>query len=95
MPEVFFTSLSDNKSPPTYKYFDGEKWVFSLSGKYTEIRSPIDGKVLGNIPTLTHAEIDRAISRLYKGQKDWQRIPIIKRREYIKRYYCGNRPENK
>lgn len=79
----FFTSLSDNQIPPTYKYFDGEKWTVSLSGKFTEIRSPIDNILLGKIPVLTHSEIDQAIRRLKKGQKEWQKIPIIKRKEIL------------
>ena len=78
-----FTSLSDNQTPPTYKYFDGDKWTISLSGQFTEIRSPINGTLLGKIPVLTHSEIDQALRRIKKGQKEWQKIPIIKRKEIL------------
>ena len=68
-----FSNLSDNKTPPTYKYFDGEKWTNSLSGKFVEIRSPIDNEILGKIPSLTLAEIDKTILKLKEGQKNWQK----------------------
>lgn len=83
MPDNLFSSLSDNKTPPTYKYFDGDKWKESLSGKYTEIYSPIDNELLGKIPVLTHSEIDQAIIKIKSGQKEWQKTPIIKRREIL------------
>lgn len=83
MPDEFFSSLTDNKTPPSYKYFDGEKWQFSLSGKYSDVISPVDGKILGKIPHLTYAEIDQAVLKIKTGQKSWQRIPIVKRKEIL------------
>ena len=80
MPADLFSNLSDNKNPPTYKYFDGEKWTNSLSGKFVEIRSPIDNEILGKIPSLTLAEIDKTILKLKEGQKNWQKTPIVKRK---------------
>ena len=83
MPADFFSQLSDNKAPPTYKYFDGEKWTDSLSGKFTDILSPVDGSLLGKIPSLSHSEIDQAILRIKKGQIEWQQQPIHKRAQIL------------
>lgn len=79
----FFASLSDNNSPPTYKYFDSEKWQDSLSNNFSEIRSPIDNELIGRIPILTHAEIDQALLKVNAGQKEWSQVPIIKRKEIL------------
>ncbi|MBI2617681.1 aldehyde dehydrogenase family protein [Candidatus Gottesmanbacteria bacterium] len=79
MPKEFFKELSDHKTPPTYKYFDGEAWKVSLSGKTSDIISPIDGKVLGKVQQVTFVEIDRAIERAKKAQEEWARVPMIKR----------------
>jgi glyceraldehyde-3-phosphate dehydrogenase (NADP+) len=79
MPKDFFAKLSDHKSPPTYKFFNGEVWIDSLTGKTIEVISPIDGHVLGKVQLVSHAEIDQAIMRAKKAQKLWQDIPMIKR----------------
>lgn len=83
MPKEFFKELSDHKTPPTYKYFDGESWKNSLSGKTTEIISPVDGAIVGKIQQVTFAEIDRAIETAKKAQKEWVRIPMIKRTKIL------------
>ena len=83
MPKEYFTELSDCKSPPTYKFFDGGKWTFSLSGKTIEVISPVDGKVIGKIQQVTHAEIDQAIIRAKKAQRLWKEVPTVKRAKYL------------
>lgn len=79
----FFSALSDNKTPPTYNYFDGDKWVPSVSGKTIDLISPIDGKLLGRIQDVTHAEIDQVIEKARKAQKQWQRVPMIQRAKFL------------
>lgn len=83
MPKDYFAELSDQKSPPTYKFFNGEKWTFSLSGKTAEIISPVTGEVLGKIQQVTHGEADQAILRAKKAQAKWQEIPMIERAKYL------------
>lgn len=79
MPREFFEKLSDHKSPPTYKFFDGANWVSSLSGKTVESRSPVDGSVTGFFQQVTFSDIDTAIAKAKKAQKEWAKVPIIQR----------------
>lgn len=83
MPKDYFEKLHDNKSPPTYKFFNGEKWTDSLSGKTTEVISPIDGHILGRIQVATTSEVDQAITRAKNAQKKWQETPMIQRAKFL------------
>lgn len=83
MPREFFKDLSDHKNPPTYKYFDGESWKNSLSGKTTDVVSPADGTIVGKIQQVTFAEIDRCIETANKAQREWAKIPMIKRTKIL------------
>lgn len=78
-----FSQLSDQKSPPTYNFFNGEQWVLSLSRKTTDVISPIDGQVLGRIQVVTHSEVDQAIARARIAQKEWMRLPMIQRTKIL------------
>ena len=79
MPKEYFSNLSDHKSPPTYKYFSGEKWVESRSGKTREVISPVDLSVLGRIQVVTNSEIDQALQKAKKAQIAWREITIVDR----------------
>lgn len=79
MPKDYFAQLSDQKSPPTYNFFDGEKWTASTSGKTVDVTSPINGNIIGRIQLVTFSEIDRAIMKARQAQKNWQAIPMIQR----------------
>ncbi|MCJ7740761.1 aldehyde dehydrogenase family protein, partial [Candidatus Microgenomates bacterium] len=83
MPREYFSELSDHKSPPTYKFFNGSEWANSLSGKTKEVISPIDNHVLGLVPVVTHAEIDQAIRTAKKAQKEWAGVPMIQRAKVL------------
>lgn len=83
MPKDFFAEIFDHRTPPSYKFFDGEKWDNSLSGKTADIVSPVDGEILGSVQQVTFAEADRAISRAKIAQKDWQRTPVNKRSKIL------------
>lgn len=79
MPKDYFPELHNQKTPPTYNYFNGKEWVVSLSGKTLEVISPLDNQVLGKIQSVSRSEIDQAIERTYHAQKLWQEVPLIKR----------------
>lgn len=83
MPKEHFTDLSDGKSPPTYKFFNGEKWVTSVSKKIIDVISPLDDHVVGRIQTVTHTEIDQAVRRAHEAQKEWARVPMIQRTKVL------------
>lgn len=79
MPAEFFAPISDQKTPPTYKYFNGKEWVNSSSGKTTNIISPIDNSVVCSIQVLTQSEIDDAVTRSKDAQKLWAKVPLNER----------------
>jgi len=83
MPREYFSELSDHKSSPSYKFFNGREWANSLSGKTKEVISPIDNHVLGLIPVVTHSEIDQAIRLAKKAQQEWVSVPMIKRAKVL------------
>lgn len=78
MPDVF-EEISDNSTPPTFKYFNGKEWVISSSGKTTEIKSPIDDSVLGKVQVVTHKEIDDIMTKAKAAQKSWEATPLNQR----------------
>lgn len=79
MPEEFFGPISDTKTPPTYKFYTGSAWVTGTGGKTTQIISPIDQSVVGNIPVATTAEIDDILTKLKAAQPAWEAMPLNKR----------------
>jgi glyceraldehyde-3-phosphate dehydrogenase (NADP+) len=79
MPAEFFEPISDNKTPPTYKYFNGAEWVTSASGKTTNIISPIDNSVVGAIQVVTPSEIDAVMQKAAEAQPKWEATPLNQR----------------
>ncbi|MFC1647058.1 aldehyde dehydrogenase family protein [Patescibacteria group bacterium] len=79
MPAEYFSSISNQKTPPTYNYFDGKDWMPSTSGKVDEITSPIDGSVVGSVQVVTHKEIDKAIKRATDAQAAWEKTSLNER----------------
>lgn len=83
MPKDYFSHIYDNKTPPTYKYLAYGKWVDPLSGKWVDVVSPVDEKVLGRAPAVSFSEIDDCIRQAHVAQKEWQKVPMIKRTQIL------------
>lgn len=85
MPEEFFEPISDNKTPPTYKNFNGSAWVAGTgglpaqAGKTTPVVSPIDQSVVGSLPVATTTEIDEVLTKLKSAQPAWEATPLNQR----------------
>ena len=79
MPADFFEAISNNGTPPVYRYFNGKEWLESKSGKRISIPSPIDGSIVGEIQVVTHEEIDEALARSVEAQKKWEATPLNER----------------
>ena len=79
MPEETFTPLSDTQTPPTYRFFNGKEWVVSKSGKTTELKSPIDGEIVGKLQLVTHDEIDAVLEKAKQVQPLWEATPLHQR----------------
>src|SRR5689334_7592977 len=83
MADDFFGAISDNKTPPTYSYFNGSAWVPGGSGKTNQVISPIDGSVVGNIPVATTHEVDEIVKKLKAAQPAWEATPLNKRVKFM------------
>lgn len=75
----FFTPLFSSQTPSKLRYFDGTDWKDSMSGKYTDVMSPIDGSLVGSIPVVTKEEIESVIALAKKSQKEWELKPLHER----------------
>ncbi len=79
MPDEFFGEISDQKTPPTYAFFDGSSWHKSESGKTTVIHSPVDGQAVGELQIVTTKEIDEVMEKASKAQEKWEATPLYER----------------
>src|SRR4030042_6998677 len=84
MSKDYFSALSDQKIPPTYKYFDGGEWKYSANKETMEVVSPVDNQTLGKIPKLTKSEIDGGITYLSDKKKMWTETPVAERVKIIR-----------
>lgn len=76
-----FNNIKDENN--VYRNLVNGEWVTSESGKLIEIKSPLDNRVLGNVPAMTKDEVDLAINTAKKSQKKWNNVPISKRGEIM------------
>jgi len=79
MPEEFFEPISDSRTPPTYKFFNGSAWVSGAYGKTTPVISPIDQSVVGNLAAASTTEIDDVLVKLKTAQPAWEAKPLNQR----------------
>ena len=59
------------------------EWV--ESGKHLEIRSPVDGSLIGKIQAMTKKEVDEAIQDTKMHARAWAETPIYERAEVFYR----------
>lgn len=78
-----FTGLCcDNKN---YRNLYNGQWVDSSSGKVIEIDSPVDGSLVGTIPSMTREEADAAIQNTKLNLPRWSGMPVYQRAEIFYR----------
>lgn len=61
------------------------QWRNSKSEKFIEIKSPIDGEVVGKVPTMTVDEVDEAIKFAVNSKDKWRETPINERAKILYR----------
>lgn len=79
MPATFFESLSDDKAPPLYRFFNGATWMESTSKKTVDVISPVDSSIIGKLSVVTPKEIDLVMENAAKAQIAWEATPIYMR----------------
>lgn len=79
-----FEAIRDtsSKNTRTYRWLLNGRWI-SGTGPPLIIRSAIDEKILGSVPTLTHEEVDNAIINAAASQPAWAATPLWKRRSIV------------
>lgn len=60
--------------------YNGE-WVATRSNNLIEIKSPIDGSLVGKIQAMTRDEVDQAIENTKVNFREWAQMPVYKRAE--------------
>lgn len=83
MADNFFDNIRSSAVPPIYRYFDGQEWKESGSGRRTSVLSPIDNSVVGELQVVTHEEIDAALTGAVAAQKKWEATPLNERVKII------------
>ncbi|MGL5380173.1 NADP-dependent glyceraldehyde-3-phosphate dehydrogenase [Clostridium sp.] len=70
-------------SERTFRNFINGEWVASESGKFIDIYSPVDSILVGRVPAMTQAEVDKAIKSAKAAQKEWRNVPVSERTKIL------------
>ena len=62
----------------------GPRWL-DPRGPALAVRSPIDGRILGNVRTATASDVSRAIDAADDAFRQWRVVPAPKRGEFVRR----------
>ena len=65
-----FSRIKDQNQ--SYRNLVNGEWKESASGKFIEIKSPIDQSFLGRVPTMTTAEVDEVVAYAKTAQVEWK-----------------------
>ncbi len=72
-------SPTDHPFKPRYGNFIGGKFVEPANGRYFENTSPVNGKVLCEIPRSDKDDIERALDAAHAAKTAWGRTPAAER----------------
>lgn len=77
--------------PPTldgkrrYRAFVAGEWVASSDNSWIDVTNPADGSLVGHVPALTRADVERAIDAAHDARRRIRGIPAIARIEIMER----------
>ena len=57
----------------------GGQWIASSSSQFLEIVSPVDGSLVGRVPSMSREDVDRAVANTKKGLPVWAETPVHER----------------
>ena len=78
---MMFKELScENKN---YRNLIDGKWQSTKTNNLIEIKSPIDGSLVGRIQSMSKEEVDFAIDNAKNAQKKWRTVPVNERAEIL------------
>ncbi|HEY8259892.1 MAG TPA: aldehyde dehydrogenase [Methylosinus sp.] len=74
-----FIRSGEPKFEPRYENFIGGEWVPPSSGRYFENKTPVNGKVLCEIPRSDEADIEKALDAAHAAKDAWGRTSVAER----------------
>ncbi|WP_294403553.1 NADP-dependent glyceraldehyde-3-phosphate dehydrogenase [uncultured Clostridium sp.] len=67
----------------TYRNLVNGEWMESTSGRFIDIKSPIDDSLLGRVPAMTKEEVDFVIESAKNAQKQWRNVNTNERADIL------------
>ncbi|WP_294153709.1 NADP-dependent glyceraldehyde-3-phosphate dehydrogenase [uncultured Clostridium sp.] len=67
----------------TYRNLVNGEWMESTSGRFIDIKSPIDDSLLGRVPAMTKEEVDFVIGSAKNAQKQWRNVNTNERADIL------------
>lgn len=52
------------------------QWCDSKSGNFIEIKSPINGEIVGRVPAMTKEEVNEVVIAAQKAHSEWKNMPV-------------------
>lgn len=77
----FFKEIyeTDSKGIPQFKICSGGKWYFPDSGKFIDVKSPLDNSVIARISVAEEKHADRVLADAVDARSLIRRLPAIER----------------
>lgn len=63
--------------------FIGGKFYKNESEKFIDIKSPIDGSLVGRVQSLSQEDVNNIIENAEKAQKEWNKVPLNERAQFL------------
>lgn len=65
-----------------YNFMDGEFYK-NEADRFIDIKSPIDGSLVGRVQSLSQEDVDSIIQNAEKAQKEWNQVPLNERAHFL------------
>ena len=66
-----------------FKNLINGEWTSGKSGNFVEIKSPLDGTLIGKVPAMTKEEVDIAVQTAKDAQKKWKDTTVNERADIL------------
>ena len=78
-----FSNLKDEDK--VYRNLIGGDWIIADDSELIEIKSPVDGRLVGKVSAMNTAEVDKAVRIAKKAQLEWRSVPLSEKAEILYR----------
>lgn len=74
-----------NTEQKVYGNLINGEWVVSQGSQPIEVRSPVDGSLVGRLSSMSQQELDQAAAAAKGGRKAWAACPVYQKAQYMYR----------